>query len=93
MSLNLGILGNGIFYLEDEFLIDVKNILGLPSSFRYTKHTENQPIGLNPNKLNLIKILCEENKLRRINHNIVSNSKYNIDWSYNVVKLYFNIIL
>jgi hypothetical protein len=77
---------------SDNFLQEVKEILNLPSDFRYTERTMETTVNGTNEIWNKLKESCNKNIELRKQYNIEnSNSKLNEEWCYDVLKTYFYI--
>lgn len=79
--------------MSDDFLSNVVNILGLEKNFRFDPSTINTKIDIDSERKSKLKKLCAEDKYARsiINKKRDSNHQMNLNWSYEVLKLYFNL--
>ena len=77
---------------SDNFLQEVKEILNLPSDFRYTERTMETIVDGNNEVLNKLGEACRKNVELRKQYNLENiNSKLTEEWSYFVVTTYFCI--
>ena len=80
--------------LSDIFLDKIVSVLEI-GNFRFTKETMNTKITIDDVVKRKVEQMCNENKEDRIRYNksYAPNKNMNINWSYDVMKNYFNLDL
>ena len=87
--------------LSDDFLRQVVNILNLPNNFRYSLDTMHTTVNVTSLQKSELKRLCDKNRDMIITHNGIRDNEpirlakvsdiYFSNWSYGVLKNYFDI--